>query len=214
IEILGLKVDALQRCLASMTPPDTTIFISRNAVEFGFAYAEGKFAAIGPTTAEAIRQAGGTVEIMPASGFDSEHLLQESAFQNVAGKTIRIIRGQGGRDYLGEQLSQRGANVEYLATYERKLPVYTDDQLGALEKQWRAGDVDAVVVLSVQTFTNLQTLLPEWCQAELASTLLVTHSTRVLKEVLNQYPDCPTRLAGGPQAADIVECLVDGLRAG
>ena len=91
-------------CWPSLPDPDITVFVSRNAVEFGIAYAGGELAAIGPATAAAIRDAGSAVSICPASGFDSEHLLREPAFSDMAGKTVRIIRGNPGREKLATEL--------------------------------------------------------------------------------------------------------------
>lgn len=211
IEIVGIDNAEVARDIASLSSPDITIFISSNAVEHGLRYAGGDIAAIGPSTAAAIESAGQLVAITPASGFDSEHLLMEPALADVAGKTIRIIRGNGGREYLADTLAARGARVEYLATYERRLPTYTAHALESLENNWRAGNIDAVVVMSVQSFDNLQSLLPEWCRMQLPNTLLVTPSSRVLKEVLKQYPGSPVTLAAGPQPADIAECLAKAI---
>lgn len=211
IDIVGIDTSDVARDLASLANPDITIFISTNAVEHGLQYAGGDIAAIGPSTAAAIERAGQAVAISPSTGFDSEHLLMEPAFADVTGKTIRIIRGNGGREYLADQLTERGARVEYLAAYERRLPTHAAPALERLEKDWRAGIIDAVVVMSVQSFDNLQSLLPDWCRQQLPATLLVTPSSRVLKEVLTQYPGCPVTLAAGPQPVDIAECLAKAI---
>ena len=108
---------------AALIPPDIAIFISRNAVAHGLRFAGSAVkAAVGPSTAAAIEQYGEHVDIQPADGYDSESLLAEPALEDVAGKTIRIIRGDGGRELLAETLRERGANVHYLAVYERVLP--------------------------------------------------------------------------------------------
>ena len=160
IDIQARNPAEVQADIDSLNDPAITVFVSRNAVEHGLSYASGQVAAIGPTTAEAIRQRGSHVDICPASGFDSEHLLMESAFDDVRGKTIRIIRGNDGREHLANALSQRGANVEYLSTYERRRPRYTAAELSSLQQRWQAGDVSVVVVMSVQSLENLAALLP------------------------------------------------------
>lgn len=207
IEIVMREHQAIDRDLRELGTPDITIFVSQNAVEHGIEYAGGQLAAIGPATAGAIIARGAELAIQPASGFDTEHLLAEDAFADVSGKTIRIIRGIGGRETLADTLRERGANVEYLATYERRLPIYTDNALTDLETRWLSGGINAIVVMSVQTFTNLRVLLPPSCLRMLPGTRLVTPAARVLKEVLAQYPGCPVLLAKSPQAADIADCL-------
>ena len=207
IEILPRSKADVQRDLDALNDAAITVFVSRNAVEHGLAYADGQIAAIGPTTAEAIEQGGAHVDICPASGFDSEHLLMEAGFDDVTGKTIRIIRGNDGREHLASALSERGANVEYLSTYERRRPEYTASELESLEQRWRAGEVSVAVVMSVQSLENLGGLLPDWCRQQLPSTPLVTPAARVLKEALKQYPGCPAILAAGPRNSDIVDAI-------
>jgi uroporphyrinogen-III synthase len=209
IKIVPRIETEIQTDLSGRMDPDITIFISRNAVEHGLAYAAGQIAAIGPATAEAIQSGGGCVDICPSSGFDSEHLLAESAFENVSGKTIRIIRGDGGRELLASRLQKRGATVDYVSTYSRALPEVEDAEIKALEKRWRNGEIAAVVVMSVQSLENLGVLLPKWCRARLKLTPLVTPSVRVLKEALRQYPGCPALLAKGPRASDVVDALAN-----
>ena len=207
IEILARNDAEVQSDVDALNDPAISVFVSRNAVEHGLSYARGKIAAIGPTTAEAIVQRGAHVDICPAAGFDSEHLLMEAAFDDVTGKTIRIIRGNGGREHLANSLSERGADVECLSTYERKLPHYTNAELSSLEQRWQAGEVTVAVVMSVQSLENLGTLLPDWCREQLPFTPLVTPAARVLKETLKQYPGCPAILAAGPRNTDIVDAI-------
>ena len=207
IDIVARSAAAIRRDAARLPQADITIFISRNAVLHGIGYAGGKLAAIGPSTADAILATGHPVAIQPSRGFDTEHLLAEDALTDVRGKVIRIIRGNGGREKLATALRERGARVDYLSAYERRPPVYTDDVLSDLETRWRAGEIDAVVVMSVESFENLVRLLPPWCLRALGKTRLVTPAARVLKEVLARYPDCPAALASSPQAADIADCL-------
>ncbi len=208
IEIVARSEADVLADVAGLQTPAITIFISRNAVDHGLGYAGGRLAAIGPATAEAIDRAGRCVDLWPAAGFDTEHLLAEPAFQDVAGKTIRIIRGDGGRELLASSLRERGARVDYVSAYKRNVPEYPADQLSTLEQRWRAGDISAVVVMSVQSLENLGVLLPDWCREQLLLTPLVTPAARVLKEALNQYPGCPATLAAGPRDGDIVDALV------
>lgn len=208
IEIVARDEADVLADVAQLKDPAITIFISRNAVEHGLPYANGQLAAIGPTTAEAIHKAGARVDICPSSGFDTEHLLAEPALDDIAGKTIRIIRGDGGRELLASSLEARGAHVDYVVAYRRKMPAYTSKELDSLERRWRAGELSAVVVMSVQSLEFLGALLPGWCREQLNRTPLVTSAARVLKEAVNQYPGCPAILAAGPQTSDIVDALI------
>lgn len=199
--------DAVAADAAQLPAADITIYISRNAVAHGIDFADGDIAAIGSGTARAIEAAGRRVAIQPASGFDSEALLAHPAFDDVRGKTVRIVRGTDGRKRLAAALRERGARVDYLAAYARRLPVYGDDVLRRLEHDWDAGDIDAVVVMSVQSLENLLLLLPERCREALSRTPLVTPAARVIKEALKRVPGCRAVLARAPDADTIADSL-------
>ena len=133
---------------------------------------------------------------------------QSRALGDVRGKRVRIVRGNGGRETLADTLRERGAIVDYLEVYARRLPAYSAGELDTLEKRWQSGGIDAVVVMSVQSLRNLERLQPLACRESLAGTVLVTPAARVLKEVHDACPGCPTVLAGGPGASDIVDAIV------
>lgn len=209
LEIAALDENVVVARAAELPKPEIVIFVSRNAVEYGLEYTDGgKIAAIGPATAAAVKSAGRIVDIQSASGFDSEHLLEELALQDVAGQQVRIIRGNNGRELLAEQLTARGAIVEYLAVYERRLPDISAQTLADIELRWREGDIAVITVMSVQSLQNLHDLLPAWCKNQLESTPLVTPAGRVLKEALDRYPASRPTLASGPQASEIVDAII------
>ena len=208
IEITPRSPQDIEADLAPMADPDIVIFISRNAVEHGLAWSEnGAIAAVGPATAAAIGAAARVVDIRPADGFDSESLLEEPALRDVRGKTIRIIRGNGGRELLGTTLRERGATVDYLEVYARRAPGYTDAEIAEVAQQLENGTIGVVVVMSVESFRNLLMLLPESCHPALAETRLVTPASRVIKEVTDRLPGCPVTLADGPGADEIVRAI-------
>ena len=209
IEIVARDPHAIHDDLDGQASPDIAIFISRNAVEHGIRYTDGALiAVIGPATAEAVQAAGRVVDIRPTSGFDSEHLLAEASLQDVAGKQVRIIRGSTGRELLAEALRARGAAVDYLSVYERRVPDVDPDTLAELERRWRQGNINVITAMSVQSLANLANILPEWCAAQVASTPLVTPSGRVLKEALDRYPASRPALAAGPGAEDMVQAII------
>ena len=136
IEIVPRNDADVERDAADLGEPDIVIFVSANAVRFGLGYAgSASVAAVGPATAAAIEAAGRDVDIRPAEGFDSEHLLAEAALEDVGGKTVRIVRGNSGRELIADTLRGRGAIVEYLAVYERRAPAA---DTGEIERAWQA----------------------------------------------------------------------------
>lgn len=209
LEIRPRASDEIGNDASALQDPDIVVFVSANAVQHGLDHAAAAaIAVVGPATAAAVAAAGRRVDIRAASGFDSEHLLAESALQDVRGKVVRIIRGDGGRELLANTLRDRGATVEYLTVYSRNTPGYSSGEIAALEQQWRAGAVNVVTIMSVETLIRLVALLPEWCRNELENTPLVTPATRVIIEALNRFPGIPTTLARGPQASDMVDAII------
>ena len=208
IEIAPRSPQEIASDLAGLPEADIVIFVSRNAVEHGLAWSgDGAIAAVGPATASAIEAAARVVDIRPASGFDSESLLGEPALTDVSGKTIRIIRGNGGRELLATTLRERGATVQYLEVYARRAPDYAEAEIGDVVRRLETGEIAAVIVMSVESFRNLLALLPESCHATLAKTRLVTPAARVIKEVTDRLPGCPAILADGPGADEIVRAI-------
>lgn len=208
LEIVPREPSDIAEDAAALASPDIAIFVSSNAVRHGLDHAaHARIAAVGPATAKAIADAGATVDILSATGFDSEHLLAKADLTDMAGKTVRIIRGQDGRDLLGDTLQKRGAQVDYLAVYERRLPEYDEATLAELAAHWQDGDIDVVTVMSVASLNNLIALTPPPCLDRLARTPLVTPASRVLKEALNQFPDIPAVLSRSPDPAEIVQTI-------
>ncbi|MEJ2173004.1 MAG: uroporphyrinogen-III synthase [Woeseiaceae bacterium] len=209
IDILPRPAAEVTAAASQLSPPDFAIFVSPNAARHGLIHAGGgRIAAVGPATAAAIIAAGSTVDIVPAAGYDSEHLLAEPALTDVAGKVVRIIRGNQGRELLADTLRGRGATVEYLSVYDRVVPSYTPEELSAVEANFHSGRINAVVVMSVETLLNLIAILPASCHDELARTPLVTPAPRVIKEAVDRFPGIPTTLAEGPQTANIVNAIL------
>lgn len=196
--------------LVRLPRPDIAIFVSRNAVDYGINFAADAIkAAIGPATAAAIRAAGQIVDIEPASEYDSEHLLAEPLLQDVAGKQIRIIRGGQGRELLAETLRKRGASVKYLSVYERHRPTIDEKIASRLEQHWRAGKIHFVIVMSVQSLTNLIEVLPAWCADDLVNVTLVTPAAGVIKEAMKRFPASQPILAQGITTSDLLTAMIN-----
>jgi len=209
IEIVPRDDSAIAADAAEQPKPDIAIFVSRNAVAYGLSHTHGAIKGVtGPATAAAIEAAGQIVEIKPEHGYDSESLLEESALKDVNGKQVRIIRGGDGRELLANTLRERGATVDYLSVYERRLPRTSPEALAEIESVWRDERIHAITVMSIETLRNLITLLPAWCVEHLGKVPLVTPAARVIKEALDRYPDSRPVLAPGPQAADMVEAII------
>jgi uroporphyrinogen-III synthase len=145
--------------------------------------------ATGPGTAAALRAAGVPDEavMVPApdsAQFDSEALwaLLEPR-RSWAGARAAIVRGDGGRDWLADQLRAAGARVEFVQSYSRRAP-----QLGTEERQLLASAIAepasvAWLMSSSEAVEHLWALAPtaSWADAlALASHPRIAESARGL----------------------------------
>lgn len=167
--------DIVKTQLAWLADSDIAIFISANAVEYALRAIERlppqlKIAAVGNATAARLRTRGIAVDIVPASGFNSEALLDCAELQQVSGKRIAIVRGVGGRELLATTLRQRGAEVRYIEVYQRQRPT---TPLSALDDYQSC---QLIVITSPDALHNLLALCDDtrW----LFNTALVTNSQR------------------------------------
>ena len=155
----------LQHAIAQLDDYACAIFISPNAVAFALPQilaarrwpARLQAAAIGPSTVQRLAALGVANVISPAERFDSEALLELPAFAPgaIAGEKVLILRGNGGRELLGETLRQRGAKVDAVTCYRRSAPADGARLVSLL----RHRQVDALTISSSEGLRNLLALL-------------------------------------------------------
>jgi uroporphyrinogen-III synthase len=211
IEIVPRARAVIETEAAALAPAEISIFVSANAVKHGIDFGTGRIAAIGPATAAAIAAAGKTVDLAADSGFSSEDLLGIDALHAVSDKTVRIIRGSRGRELLAQTLASRGARVQYLGVYDRRLPMHSEAEIERLCTAWQAGAIEVIVVMSVESFDNLVKLLPDSVRPSLNEARLVTPTSRVLKEIEDRFPGADVSLAEAPDPDAIVAAVIDSL---
>lgn len=114
-------------------------------------------ATVGKGSEAVLAERGFRGVIAPDQSFDSEAVLALPAFQPaaVAGRRILILRGDGGRDLLGQTLTERGARVDYLTCYHRSGPA---DDPAPLLACARAGRLSALTITSSEGLGYLRTL--------------------------------------------------------
>jgi uroporphyrinogen-III synthase len=131
---------AQQQLEQSIGDYDILLFVSRNAVEGAFRFIDFTglqsatcFGVIGSATRSALAAALADCNfnlddcLLAGEPYSSETLLQAPALQQVEGKRILILRGQQGRNLLGDELIGRGALVEYVEVYRRAIPAQGSD---------------------------------------------------------------------------------------
>ena len=160
------------------------IFTSVNAVNYALNANDGKidcissvrFAAVGQSTANAMKIAGLAVDLLPEHGYNSEALLAMPQLQQVEKQKHLIVRGEGGREHLATTLRSRGAEVNYLEVYKRAIPCVDSTSVVKLLTQDR---LDVITITSVEALQNLIIMLGEKNNKLLLLMPLVVVSDRI-----------------------------------
>ncbi|MFW0768168.1 uroporphyrinogen-III synthase [Trabulsiella odontotermitis] len=164
----GRELPQLAGLLSNLSENDLLFALSHHAVAFADAQLRQQqvhwpqaphYFAIGRTTALALHQVSGNAIHYPQDREISEVLLQLPELQKIAGKKVLILRGNGGRELLGETLQSRGAEVTFCECYQRTAKHYD----GAEEAmRWQSRGVTTLVVTSGEMLQQLWSLTPPW----------------------------------------------------
>lgn len=186
----------VQQAWQDMACYQAAMFVSGNAVSHFYAsnqplaqYRHAQAAintrawATGPGTVAALHQVGVAAHQIDAPDaaagqFDSEALWHIVAPQVQPGSRILVVRGSdhtgeaAGRSWLTEQLAAAGAQLDTVVAYERRMPVFSPDQLR--QAQQACGDGSVWLFSSSEAIAHLQSLLPG--QDFRAARAVATHS--------------------------------------
>lgn len=171
--------DDIARC-------DMLVFVSPNAVQQFFALrplgslwpAHTWAATVGPGSSRELRDAGvpASQVLEPAAdstSFDSEALWRQLDARDWQGTHVVLIRGDGGREWLGERLRERGARVDAVQAYSRGAPVLNHEEQGLLAAARAAPLAHVWLLSSSEAIDNLSTLVStdaDWSQAQAIAT--------------------------------------------
>ena len=174
------KIESIKKQLQQLGKQDFVIFISSNAVKYTAEFLERYDLAwpaslpcipIGGATAKAIQDLGWLLESdaenhdsaekkLPSSlsaslssslpAYSSEKLLAELSRRDVNEKNITIFRGEGGRELLADNLTSRGASVDYCEMYKRQHPSYSSEKF----EQALGDNLTAILFASGETLEN------------------------------------------------------------
>jgi uroporphyrinogen-III synthase len=185
-----LDPGAVRHAWSGLSKRRLVFFVSPNAAEWFFLQQDETFswpstlqaASPGPGTSAVLRRCGVPSQriVEPAADapqFDSEALWVELQRQSWAGASVLVVRGDGGRDWLAEQLREGGAEVIFVSAYQRTAPHFSAAELALLETalaqprrhMWFFSSSEAV--LNLVEAPQLHALAPDWSR----STALATH---------------------------------------
>ncbi|WNC71960.1 uroporphyrinogen-III synthase [Thalassotalea psychrophila] len=145
------------------------------------------FIAVGQASANVLI-AHGIENVIVPSIETSEGLLALSELQNIANKQVLIIRGNGGREFLKQQLELKQAKVAYNEVYKRQWLTFSAEQ--TIDK-WRKDEINCIVITSSELLNKTLDLIADknWansCYWIVASTRIAEQAkAHGLKHVIN-----------------------------
>ena len=191
---------------------DIAFFVSPNAVDHCLAALGGRaawpprlrVAGVGLGTRVALERHGFSEVIAPEGGADSEAVLSlpEFAPAALAGRNLLILRGDGGRDLLGREAERRGARVQHLSCYRRRVPA---GDAGVLLEAARQRRLSALVVTSSEALGNLAIMAGDGGLGELVRLPIFVPHSRIAERAAEHGFD--TIFTTGPGDAGILAGL-------
>jgi uroporphyrinogen-III synthase len=137
---------AVHQAWTELRAKQLVFFVSPNAAEWFFSQqiepmawpAVLQAASPGPGTSAVLRRCGVPLHLIiePAADtpqFDSEALWSVLQDLTWAHASVLVVRGEGGRDWLAEQLREAGAEVSFVSAYRRTAPHFDTPALALLE---------------------------------------------------------------------------------
>ncbi|MFO6424467.1 uroporphyrinogen-III synthase [Motilimonas sp. KMU-193] len=190
---------------------DIIIAISDNAVAYTHQWlqqqlrpwpAHSHYYAIGANTATQWQQLANIVARYPLQA-DSEGLLQMPELSAVAGHKVLLLKGNGGRDLIASELSQRGAKVIEIGTYQRQ-PI----TLNAAETvaKWQHDEINSVIITSGEILSALLNIVPKSERNWLFQLNLIVISQRIAK-LAQAAGFTQIRIAQGASPTALIQCL-------
>ena len=164
---------------------DYIIAISVNAVNYTEQALSRKewpvscYLAVGKTTQTALIKVTGQAVITPERRFSSEGLLDLPCMKVLTGKKILILRGVGGREFLAQNLTERGAEVKYYQPYQR-FALNLNGEL--LVQQWQRQCINGAIISSGELLERLLTLVPKNKLDWLKTLTIYVPSTRLAEQ--------------------------------
>jgi len=183
----------VRSALATLSTFDLAIFVSPAAVRATAVLLNGPWpvatviGAAGHATADAVRarlRVRDNVRIVAPAEDDeggSEALLRSLDDAGIGVKRALILRAASGRDWLGDRLAERGAQVEAVAVYDRRAHALTEQERARL-MQMRAQPIDSVFSSS-EAVGSVQEMMPLVIWEVLQQGTAVASHTRIARRL-------------------------------
>ena len=142
-----------------------------------------KVIAIGLATQRRLTDSGFSVYPLELSGNNSEQLFDALAKTINHNVRVTIVKGEGGRTYLAQNLTTLGIKVNTLNVYRRSMPEYSSTHLNDTLEKFLPAKKKAICLTSNQGLENFHKLtcqLPD--AARLAAVPLIVNSERCVAQ--------------------------------
>jgi uroporphyrinogen-III synthase len=169
---------ALEQAWRSLPDRALAMFVSPNAVDGffgarpdGLQWPDGlRAGATGPGTVESLQRAGvpAAACVAPAAPpYDSARLWAQLRGERWAGRSVLVVRGDGGRDEFALSLREAGADVDFVQAYRRDLPRWSAAERALADAALAAPKRHVWLFSSGEAVGHLARLLPgaRWHQA-------------------------------------------------
>lgn len=186
---------AVAEAWRGLAAQDLVMFVSPNAVQQFFSDLSADQAAwpshtlagsTGPGTASALAAAGvpPALIVSPSaeSGqFDTEALwLALQPMRDWAGARVLVVRGDGGRDWLADTLSDVGASLTFVTAYRRLVPDWQPSEHALLAQAQAAPHGHIWLFSSSQALRHLRQIAPD---ADWSASLAIATHPRIAEAV-------------------------------
>lgn len=161
----GKDLPLLSDILSELPTNSIVVAVSPRAVEYTSKQMEAqgnnwrqdlRYIAVGQKTAEIWQTLCGIKANVPTQE-TSEGLLAMKAFSPSKGLHVVILRGNNGRMLLGDAMTEHGAQIRYVETYQQHWNV---ESLPSLAEQWRMEGVNTLIVTSSEQLSSLCQTIP------------------------------------------------------
>lgn len=159
---------ALDRALGSLAVYDWVLFTSVNGVDYFFrrlqeigidirTMSRARIAAVGPKTADALKEKGLQIETLPST-YQAEGLLEAILPHLEKGQHALLPRGDLAREYLPGKLRELGLKVTEVDVYETALALENAQEIMELIKN---KEIHMITFTSSSTVSNLLKILSD-----------------------------------------------------
>ena len=169
------------------------------------AFAEVRIAAVGRSTAEALRGMGLIADFVP-SNYVAECAAEEWPDTDMKGKRVLLPRAKQARDILPDGLRKMGAQVDIVTAYENVMDAEAAD---SVREELLTGSIDAITFASSSTVTNFVESIGPAHMSAIESKVIVASIGPITSETARQLGLPPDVEAKDHSIPGLVSAFVD-----